>query len=297
MMGKWKTIILFLILLLLVSVIASKIIGLYFPEDIASNSIAIVKISGAIYSESSDSLMTEGASATKIITNLEKANSNSNVKAIILEINSPGGTVVASREIANAVKKIKKPTVAWIREVGASGAYWVASSADKIVADDLSITGSIGVTSSYFEFTGLMQKYGVTYEDLSVGDYKEMGSPFQKLEPNEREILMKKIKRIQEVFLQDVKKNRNLNDKQVTELSSGAFYLGEEAKELNLVDYLGGKDTAISVAKQMANITGENIVEYKEKKSILDYFTKASAYYFGKGFASQITSDEVGIKA
>lgn len=296
-MKKWKTLILFLVLLFLVSFVSAKLIGFYFPEQSKSNAIAVIKVHGAISMENTDSFLVEGASSTLIVENLEKANKDPNIKAIILDINSPGGTVVASREVAKAVSKIEKPTVAWIREMGASGAYWIASYSDKIVADDLSITGSLGVTSSYFEFTGFMEKYGINYEQLSVGEYKEIGNPFKELTPNEREILLRKLERIQEIFLDDVKKSRNLNDNQYKEISSGAFYLGEEAKTLGLVDYLGDKDTAVSVAKQMANLTQENIVEYKEKKSLIDYFTKTSAFYFGKGFASQLSQDTVSFGA
>src|SRR3989344_9012865 len=160
-MTKIKTIITIVVVLYLISLVTSKLLSVPSISEVAiSNGIAIIKIEGPITLKSSNQLFTEGsASSDEIIENLNKAENNNGVKAIILEINSPGGTVVASKEIADKVKSIQKPTIALIREVGASGAYWIASSSDLIIADELSITGSIGVISSYLQFSGLLDNY------------------------------------------------------------------------------------------------------------------------------------------
>src|SRR3989344_2238928 len=148
---RYKIIVITLIALFLFSSLTAKLLDV---KEV-SNQIVVIPINGVIRTEGSTGFIDENvASSSVIVSFIEKAEKNNAIKGILLEINSPGGTVIASKEIAESVKKSKKPTVAWIREVGASGAYWVASSSDAIVADPLSITGSIGVISSYLEFGG-----------------------------------------------------------------------------------------------------------------------------------------------
>ena len=145
-----------------------------------TNQIVIIPITGTITTELTSSLMQQKeTSSTAILNYLDLAQRNPNIKGVLLEINSPGGTVVASKEIADKVKQMNKPVVSYIREIGTSGAYWIASSSNVIVADPLSITGSIGVIGSYLEFSQLLEKYGVTYQRLVSGSYKDTGSPFK----------------------------------------------------------------------------------------------------------------------
>ena len=153
---------------IIVLIILAAIFGSLITVNIINvfkDKVVVIPIDGAITTQESGGLFAaEEASSSKIVSYIKKANKDQSVKGIIFAINSPGGTVVASEEIVNAIKQTKKPKIAWIREVGASGAYWVASACDEIVADPMSITGSIGVISSYLEFSGLMKKYGVGYE-------------------------------------------------------------------------------------------------------------------------------------
>ena len=161
---RWGYAIFVLFLLSILSFIAIGVISLFVGIDVESLSgnVALIPIQGVIVgSEDSEFLFESVTSSQDAVEFIEKADKNPSIKAIILEINSPGGSAVASEEIANAVRKTNKTTVAWIREVGASGAYWVASASDKIVASPMSITGSIGVISSYLEFSKLFEKYGV----------------------------------------------------------------------------------------------------------------------------------------
>ncbi len=281
-----------LVILFFVSLGMSKLLSFDF-----GNKIAVIKISGAIVSESTKiPFQTALATSSKIIGFLDEAQKSDAVKGIILEINSPGGTVLASKKVAEKVKSIDKPVVAYIRDMGTSGGYWVASAADKIVADSLSITGSIGVISSYLEFSDLMEKYGVTYEGLKSGAHKDIGSPFKKLTDEERKILQKKLDAIHEHFIRAVAENRGLPENKVRELATGVYYLGEEAKDVGLVDYLGGKDLAINVTKELAGITDAKIVTYEETPTLLDFFSKlesAGAFYFGKGFATALSEAKI----
>lgn len=259
-------------------------------EPILENKIVMIPVQGTI-ATGTDLFNQEIADPSLITDFIKQANEQENVKAIILEINSPGGTVVASQEIARAVRQSKKPVVAYIREVGASGAYWVASASDKIVAEPLSITGSIGVYSGYLEFSGLFEKYGVTYVDLKSGEYKDTGTPFKELSSDERKILENKLKIIHSIFISEVSNNRNIPINVTKQLSTGIYYLGIEAKEFGLVDYLGDEEKAISVAKELANITDASLVRYKQKSSFFDLFNKltmSTSYNIGRGIASEL---------
>ncbi|MEK6907027.1 MAG: signal peptide peptidase SppA [Nanoarchaeota archaeon] len=285
---SWHYILIILIFIIIISLITKSLNSDF--ESVQGDEILIIPIQGIISNSNSDSLLSsEGVSSDKIISLIKKAKENNNIKAVIFEINSPGGTVVASKEIANAVKKFDKPNVALIRDVGASGAYWIASSADKIVADELSITGSIGVISSYLEFSGLLDKYGVNYERLVVGKYKDAGTPYRELTDEERALIQSKLSKIDKIFLDEVKINRNLTN--TVRIETGEFFLGMEAKELGLVDYLGNKDTAIEVVKKLSNLKEAKVVEYKEKKNIFDVLNKLNAnafYYMGQGIGSRL---------
>ncbi|MBU2639235.1 MAG: signal peptide peptidase SppA [Nanoarchaeota archaeon] len=295
-MGKIKTIIVVVIVLYLISLLSSKLITSNFKEEIISNGIAIIKIDGTIVPTERNSILGTGyVDSDSVLANLKKADENSGVKAIILEINSGGGAVVASKEIADKVRSIKKPTIALIREVGASGAYWVASSADVVIADELSITGSISVVASYLEYSGLLDKYNITYESLTTGKYKDTGSPFKELTNEERNLLLKKLNIIQERFIQDIARNRNMTVEKVRELATGMIFLGIEAKELGLIDELGNRETAIDKAKELANLKKEKVIEYIKKPSLLHIFDKLTAesfYSMGQGLGDSLKSEE-----
>jgi len=233
------------------------------------------------------------AKSQSIITRLEKAEENDDIKAIILEINSPGGTPVATDEIATAVKKINKTTVAVIRETGASGAFWIATAADRVFANRMSITGSIGVQASRLEFTGLLVDYNVTYRKLTAGRLKDAGSRFRDMTIEEQGLYQDMLDNLHTEFIKAVAENRNLPEDFVRNLATGFVYLGSEAKEHGLVDELGNKDDAIKYIEETLNIEAETIY-YKERKGFFDQLTSVTAngfYNIGKGFGSTFTQE------
>ena len=245
-------------------------------SSVGTGKIVVIPIDAAIYSD-----VAEGT-----VELIEKADKSMTLQAIIFEINSPGGTVVASKDVATAVKNAKKPTVALIREVGASGAYWIASATDKIVADPASITGSIGVTGSYLEFSGLMEKYGVGYERLVSGQYKDTGSPYRKLTTDERSLLMDTIDSINSMFINEVATNRNMSVAQVQSVATGQVYLGTQAKVLGLVDVLGGEAEAQKQAEELAGLKSSKLVRWESPAAQQGLFAKSTerfAYWMGKG--------------
>ncbi len=269
-------------------IISYSIATLFDTELDTSSKIALIPIKGMIVSqETTTAFYQKTVSSSTILEFLNTAIKSDSVKAILLDINSPGGTVVASKEIADRVKSAPKPVVALIRELGTSGAYWIASAADKIVADPLSITGSIGVTASYLEFSKLFEDYGITYQPLKSGKYKDIGSPFKELTQEEQLLLERKLKKIHETFIREVAENRNLKDEKVKALATGIYYLGEEALELGLVDVLGNKDYAINITKELANITEAKLVTYEKERTVIDLLSSLSMnafYALGRGF-------------
>jgi len=185
-----------------------------------------------------------------------------------LEINSPGGTPLPSKEIAEAIKSIGKPTVAWIRETATSGAYWIAAATDAIVADSLSTLGSIGVASIRPDFSEFLKKIGIDVDTVASGIHKLLGLPFKPLSSEEKEEDRKRreeeIKIIQQIFLEGIKEKRSLREDVIEEISSGKTYLGQEAKDLGLIDELGGKEKALEVAAKKANLIRFKVVDYSE---------------------------------
>ena len=227
-------------------------------------SIAIIPIKGMITSE--ESVFGLMAASTVLIKDIEEAENKRKIKAVIFEINSPGGTPFASKEIATCIENMDKPAIAWVREYAASGAYWIASACDEIVADELSTVGSIGAMSIRPDIGELMKKFGIEVETLRTGSYKGMGLPYEKPTEEERELMKKELDEIQDNFLNAVAKNRKLDDAKMKELSTAKVYLGREAKDMGLIDHLGGKELAIRIAKERSGIRKEKIVDYGERK-------------------------------
>ncbi len=226
--------------------------------------IAIIPIKGTITAEGSYfGLMATSHELIQIIEDVEK---RKRIKAVIFEINSPGGTPFAAKEIAERIKDMEKPTVAWVREYATSGSYWIASACDEIVADELSTLGSIGVMSIRPDIGELLKKFGIDVETLRTGIYKGLGLPYEKPTEEERELLTKELDEIKDRFLAAIAENRKLDDETVKELSTAKVYLGREAKELGLIDHLGGKDEAIQRAKELSGIKREKIIHYGERR-------------------------------
>ena len=198
---KWLFRILILVVLIVIGIFLVSLIikSSIAPED----KIAVVKIYGPISLDGSSSSIIPSSSVNsqQILDDIAKIKKDSSIKGVIFEINSPGGTVVASEEIAHAVKELNIPKYAVIREVGASGGYWIASATDKIIASPMSITGSIGVISSYLEFSGLFEKYGVNYQRLVSGDFKDMGTPYKDLTPEEQAKMQNKLMLFMNILL------------------------------------------------------------------------------------------------
>ncbi|MEA2036342.1 MAG: signal peptide peptidase SppA [Nanoarchaeota archaeon] len=288
--NKWWESIKVIIMLAIVSFIVASFISYISGTELQEGNVALIPIKGVITSEKVKAFGQSIASSQTIVEFIEEADKNSKVKAIILEINSPGGSPVATEEIANAIERVNKTTVAWIREVGASGGYWIAASTDTIVASRMSITGSIGVIASYLDFSGFLEDHNVSYERMVAGQYKDIGSPFKPMSMQERKMFQDQLDSLHSYFIKSIAKNRDLPEEEVREIATGMFYLGEEAKNLGLVDILGGKEDAKGVIEEELNITVE-LIEYKEEKTLLDVLSEIfseQSFYVGRGIGESV---------
>ncbi len=261
----------------------------------ATGNVALIKIDGVITSNGDSSYFGSSAiSSETIVSFIEEAEQDPMIEAIIFEINSPGGSAVASDEIATAIKKSSKPTVSVIRELGASGGYWIASATDYIVSNRMSITGSIGVISSYLEFTGLMDNYGVSYQRLVAGENKDMGSPYRSLTEDEEEILQSKLDMIHDYFILEIVQNRDLSEEEVRQLATGEFFLGIEAYQYGLVDALGDRETAENYLVSNYGFEEISYIAYEEEVTLADIFGFAYSDFalsIGEGIGNSLVGN------
>lgn len=182
------------------------------------------------------------------------------IRAVILRVESPGGAVTPSQEIYRELLRLreKKPLIASLGEVAASGGYYVASACDTIVANPGTITGSIGVImGTMYNIQGLLEKLGVKGTVIKAGTYKDIGSSLRDISPEERQILKTLLDDIHRQFIAAVAAGRKMNEAAVRELADGRVYSGEQAQRLGLVDQIGNFQDAITLAGEKAGIVGE----------------------------------------
>ena len=279
-----------IILLLIFSVIVFSVFSSFIPT-MGRGNVAVISIDGMIRTD--DSTFTPGVKSSEIVKLIEQADESKEIKAILLEINSPGGTPVATDEITTALKNANKTKIAVIRETGASGAYWIATGADRIFANRMSVTGSIGVQSSRLEIPGLLADYNVTYRKLTAGRLKDAGSIYREMTPEERILYQAILDKLHTEFINEVARNRHLSEEYVRTIGTGFVYLGSEAKEMGLVDELGGKKDALKYIEKTLNITAKP-VDYKQPTSFLSSFslmTSEAFYNIGQGLGSTFKTE------
>jgi len=219
---------------------------------------AVIDMEGQIMPSSSG--FDSGTITPERVSDLNQDAKAQGADAIIYEWNSGGGAIVASKEVKDEISSTEIPTVCRFRDVAASGAYLASLGCDHIVADSVSMTGSIGVTGSYFEFTELMDEYGINYVNVTAGEYKEAGSPFQNSSEEEMRVIENLVDDVHDEFLGTVESERNVTQEDMEDISTGRVILGFEAEEKNMVDSLGGQRTAI---EQAENLTGKELETFK----------------------------------
>lgn len=218
------------------------------------NTIAVIPMTGTIAGAGAAPAVITPEDFLKL---LQRAEDDSNVRAIVLRVDSPGGTVAASEEISTYVKQEKKPVVVSVSDVDASGAYMISSQADKIVANPGSAVGSIGVIMEIPNASGLLEKLGVSFKVITAGKYKDAGSPYRSLTASETALLQGQVDQVYGQFIDIVASGRHMPRASVEKLATGWAWNAVEAKQLGLVDQIGTYQDALKVAAKLGGIKGE----------------------------------------
>ena len=233
-----------------------------------SNRIAMIDISGVLMNGKLNGLFSEGEHpVASTVEKLHKAAKDERVKAVVLRINSPGGSVTASdtlhHEIAKFRKKTKKPVIAFFQDVAASGAYFLACASDEIIAQRSSVTGSIGVIMQMVDLSGTLHRIGVRTDAITSGEHKDAGSPFREMTPEERAIFQARVDDFYNQFVDAVDVGRpNMNRSQVLSAADGRVYTAKQALDAGLMARIATLDEAVQIAKERAGIDKAHLVRY-----------------------------------
>lgn len=227
----------------------------------AGPQVGVVTISGLISAGDDAGTWPFGGprGARTTMSQLRKAAEDGSVKAVVLRINSPGGSAAASQAIYKEIQRLaeRKPVVVSMGDVAASGGYYVACPADAIFANPATITGSIGVIFETLNFYEFMEKYGLGSETITSGKYKDTGSPFRPMRPDERELLEETLMGVYDQFVRDVAQARGMDETEVKKLADGRIYTGEQALVAGLIDELGNFYDAVDEAAKRGGIAGQ----------------------------------------
>ena len=222
------------------------------------------------------------ASAENLIPGIKSAFEDRSARAVVLRINSPGGSPVQAGIINDEIRRLKKlhnkKVYAVVEETCASGAYYIAVAADEIYADKASIVGSIGVLMDSFGVTGLMEKIGVERRLLAAGENKGLGDPFSPLPPKQRAYIQAMLDQIHQQFITVVKQGRGKRLKETPETFSGLFWNGEQALNMGLIDHLGNLDF---VAREV--IKAEEVIDYTPRENVAERLAKRFGAAIGRG--------------
>jgi protease IV len=253
--------------------------AVYYEEEYVSGTgpdkIAVVPVDGTIVAaDSSTGDLQPTTTPEGLADALQQARGDARVAAVVLEVNSPGGGVTASDEMHQSILDFREqtglPVVVSMGDVAASGGYYISTAADRIVANETTLTGSLGVIFALTDFSELADRYGVEQEVVKSGEFKDMGSSFRDLTPEEREILQSIVDESYDEFVGVIVEGRGLPEARVREIADGRVYSGEQAKELGLVDSFGGLDEAVEVSRDLANIREATVVRYVEKPTFVE---------------------------
>lgn len=250
----------------------------------AFDKVAMIDVSGTIRNDSPFQLFGQSENPVSfLLEQLDAAANDPRVKAVILRINSPGGTVVASElmydEIIGFRERTGKPVIAMMMDIAASGGYYIACACDAIVAQPSTVTGSIGVLMLTVDLSGTMHKIGVRTDAVVSGRYKDAGSPFRTMTPEEREYFQAMVNDMYGRFAAVVAKGRpELSAERVAELANGRVFTGQQAVEVGLVDQLAGPRETVRLAKSMAGLTRVQLVTYSRAQNYRpNYYASAPA--------------------
>jgi protease-4 len=232
--------------------------------------VGVIRVEGVITAGESDAFQASAGSDT-IVDLIKQAGADSNIRAVVLRVDSPGGEVVASDEIYHALQQLDKPVVVSMGSLAASGGYYISADADYIYANPHTLTGSIGVISQFVTAEELLDEVGVEVVVITAGESKDFGSFSRDMTEEERAYWQTLIDEMHTAFIQIVADGRGMSVQEVRELADGRVYTGQQALDLGLVDEIGYLDDAIQKAAALGGIAGEpRIYELAPDVSLFD---------------------------
>jgi protease-4 len=225
-------------------------------EGMGRGDVGVVEVTGPI------------GDSKKQLRQLRAFEKEARIKAVVVRVNSPGGEVGPSQELYTAIKRLskKKKVVVSMGSLAASGGYYLACAGDKIFADPGTLTGSIGVILETPNLQGVLKWAGISMNTIKAGKMKDVGSPFRDMQPEEKAYLEAVLADVHKQFIEAVAKGRHLKISDIEPIADGRIFTGRQAKELKLVDELGGFEDAVEEAGRLAGIVGEPKLEYPHKE-------------------------------
>ena len=242
------------------------------PTDYNSDKIAVLYASGDIDGGSESSMDSE-----KIVKELNKLAKNDNVKAVVLRVNSPGGSAFGSEQMWYAAQQLKevKPLIVSMGAYAASGGYYMSCVADTIVAENTTLTGSIGIFGMMPNIEGLTDKLGLDIDVVKSHQLSDFGNSFRPMSQHEKNIMQNYVNRGYVLFVKRCSDGRNMSEEKIRKIAEGRVWLGKDAVELGLVDVIGGLDKAIEIAAEKVDLDEDSysVAYYPKKKTLMEVFT------------------------
>lgn len=242
------------------------------PKDKSGNVIAVYYASGEIDSPGSSSTGEDGIDSKKVIKDLRKLQEDEDVKAVVLRVNSPGGSAFGSEQIWYAISQLKKekPVIVSMGDMAASGGYYIACNADTIVAEPTTLTGSIGIFGMFPNAKGLTEKIGVNFDVVKTNQYADFGMLTRPMNDGEKSLVQMYVNQGYDTFLTRCSDGRGISKEELDKIAQGRVWTGSNAKEIGLVDVLGGLDKALEIAIDKAGVDGYTVMSYPAKKSFYE---------------------------
>jgi len=286
------------LLLIGLVVVAVRVGGNIANSIFPSHNAAEVAVEGPITRDGGGSLTSPpvGAVADEIVDQIERADDDDGVQALLLKLNTPGGEIVPSEDIRIAAERFDGPTIAYATDVCASGGYDIAAGCDELWAREGSIVGSIGVIGSRVNAADLADRLGLSYERLAAGEYKDAGTPLKEFEPDERAYLQGLIDDYYDQFVETVAEGRELDEETIRD-TEARVYLGDQAAELGLVDELGTRE---DVEAHVEELIDEPVAveEFEPSRGVMRRLrggAQSVAFALGAGVASVFSGDVDGL--
>jgi protease IV len=281
------------LVVLVVSVVVLAVVGARTAPTVRAGpeQIALIHLEGPIQETGVGGVFSPGAITPDIVRRrLAQVEADPRTRAVVLRVNSPGGTVGASQEISELIQEADVPVVVSMGDQAASGGYYIASAADRIVAQPGTLTGSIGVIWSTLDVDELLDRLGVELDAITAGEHKDMFLP-GRLTPERRDLVQELVDQMYDDFVAAVADGRGLSEDAVRELATGELFTGRQALDRGLVDALGGVSEAVEIAEELAGIEDARVIELRP--TFFEQFAAGPGFDLRTLFGGSLPSTEL----